>query len=290
MKTVNDLTNSKKVLRKFFLLTFSLSWVAWIPLALSGQEVSLSGRNAALLGLLLAGAFSPSLVGIWMTYQIEDRVGRRDFWRRTVDLRRIRPTWIAFILLVFPAMMALTFLVDLWLGGNLPAMDGVLEVFMNPSNLLFFVISMLIGGPLVEELGWRGFALDKLLERRSPLHASLVLGVIHAAWHLPLFFIAGTSQGAMGIDSMLFWLWVVQVMAGSFFFTWVYLNNQRSILSAILLHFMSNATFTLVAQLGHALPVRTEIIRTMVTVLAVAVLTALKKHVKREMTLRLEKT
>jgi membrane protease YdiL (CAAX protease family) len=103
-------------------------------------------------------------------------------------------------------------------------------------------------------------------EKWTALRASLALGGIHAAWHLPLFFMQGTSQGEMGIGTLLFWLWVVQVVAGSVFFTWIYNNNRQSILSAILIHFMSNATFTLIAQLGKALPLRTELIRTAITV------------------------
>ena len=247
-----------KSLWTFFILTFALSWVFWIPVAASGKEVS--------LGLLVVGAFSPSMVGVLMTYRSADKAGRLDFWRRTIDFGRIGLGWYAVILLLFPVIMALTFLLESMLGGDVPSLEGARQTLTQPSALLVFVISMLIGGPLAEELGWRGFALDRLQAQRTALGASLVLGMIHAAWHLPLFFMQGTSQGSMGFASGLFWLWVVQVVAGSVFFTWVHNNNQRSILAAILIHFMSNATFTLIAQLGNALPLRTEIVRTAITV------------------------
>ena len=118
----------------------------------------------------------------------------------------------------------------------------------------------------------RGLALDQLQKKCTALRASLVLGGIHAVWHIPLFFIQGTSQGSMGFATRLFWLWVIQVIAGSIFYTWVYNNNKRNVLSALLIHFMSNSTTTLVAQLGNALPLPTELIRTMVyVVLAITV-------------------
>jgi membrane protease YdiL (CAAX protease family) len=50
-----------------------------------------------------------------------------------------------------------------------------------------FTISTLIGGPLGEEPGWRGFALPRLEVLLGPFRASLLLGVLWATWHLPLF-------------------------------------------------------------------------------------------------------
>jgi len=37
-----------------------------------------------------------------------------------------------------------------------------------------------------EEPGWRGYALPRLFSAMSPLPAAAVLGLIVAAWHLPL--------------------------------------------------------------------------------------------------------
>jgi membrane protease YdiL (CAAX protease family) len=272
MKNFSSKTTNGKSLWFFFLSTFALSWILWIPMAASGMEVSLSGGKVFPIVFLLVGAFSPSVVGVLMIYRSTDKAGRLDFWRRVIDYRRISLGWYGVILLLFPLIMGLTFIFESMLGGDVPSLEGALQTLTQPSALLIFIISMLIGGPLAEELGWRGFALDQMQVNWTPLRASLVLGGIHAAWHLPLFFMPGTTQGSMGFGSNLFWLWVVQVVAGSIFFTWAFNNNQRSILSAILIHFMSNATFTLIAQLGNTLPLRTEIIRTVITVSLAAII------------------
>jgi membrane protease YdiL (CAAX protease family) len=266
MNNVSPDKRPDRALWIYFILTFALSWALWIPLAISGREVSLA--------LLVVGALSPSIIGVLMTYRTTDRAGRLDFWRRTVGFGRIGLGWYAVILLLFPATMALTFLLESMLGGDIPSLQGARQTLTQPLALLVFIVSMLIGGPLAEELGWRGFALDRLQASSTALRASLVLGIIHAVWHLPLFFIRGTSQGSMGFATGLFWLWVIQVVAGSIFFTWVYNNNRRSILSAVLIHFMSNTTFTLIAQLGNALPPRTEIIRTVITVALAVIVVA----------------
>ena len=86
---------------------------------------------------------------------------------------------------------------------------------------LFAVFS----GPLGEEIGWRGFALPKLLETHSALAASLILGSVWAVWHLPLILVGDfTSYGAF--------MPVIAAIA----FTWVSQNAKGSVLLAILMH------------------------------------------------------
>jgi membrane protease YdiL (CAAX protease family) len=104
---------------------------------------------------------------------------------------------------------------------------------------MFFIF---IFGPFPEELGWRGYALDSLQERINPLFSSLVLGLIWAIWHTPLFLMRGTYQYDLGFGSVDFWLFMLFATLSSIFFTWIYNNNQRSILSASLLHFVINLT------------------------------------------------
>jgi membrane protease YdiL (CAAX protease family) len=58
-------------------------------------------------------------------------------------------------------------------------------------SVLNFVVFALIVG---EELGWRGFALPRLLAERSALAASLIVGVLWGVWHLPTFFVPGLPQ------------------------------------------------------------------------------------------------
>lgn len=91
----------------------------------------------------------------------------------------------------------------------------------------------------LEELGWRGYMLDRLQIIWKPLTASLVLGIFHAFWHLPLFWIVGTNQSRYlsGIDFTLFFVFV---LAGSIYSTWCYNDNNRSTLAVILLHTIAN--------------------------------------------------
>ncbi len=103
---------------------------------------------------------------------------------------------------------------------------------------------MLLGGPLAEELGWRGYIQEPLQEKSGKLKASLLIGFFWILWHLPLFLIEGTSQNQKGFG-IAFWSWALQLFFLSIVFTWVYNNTRRSILAAILLHLMANFAYPL---------------------------------------------
>jgi membrane protease YdiL (CAAX protease family) len=102
----------------------------------------------------------------------------------------------------------------------------------------------MVYGPIPEELGWRGYALDRLQRKWNALASSLVLGVIWAVWHLPIFFIRGTLLSeVVPLWSTQFWVSMGPgILALAVVMTWIYNNTQRSILGAILFHFMMNFT------------------------------------------------
>ena len=136
---------------------------------------------------------------------------------------------------------------------------------------MLYIGANFIGGPLGEELGWRGFALDRLQNGWNALVASLILGIIRAAWHFPLFYIKGTPQQGMGLGTFLFWLCILQVVSLSVLTTWVYNNTHRSILSAVFMHFMFNATYGIIQQDGHPLASSTLAANTVVIAVAAVI-------------------
>lgn len=101
--------------------------------------------------------------------------------------------------------------------------------------------------PFIEELGWRGYALDCLQSKRNALVSSLILGIVWSLWHLPLFFIKDTYQYDLGFGSPAFWLFIIGIVPLSFSFTWIYNNTHRSTLAVILFHAMVNFTGELIA-------------------------------------------
>jgi membrane protease YdiL (CAAX protease family) len=262
----------------FMALTYGLSWAIWVSFILSGKTV-----NSPAPALIIACSV-PSLVGILLTHVTSDKSGRDDFWKRVVSFKLIGLKWYAVIICLFPFLLALGLLTDQLFGGTLPPLGGAEQTIMQPAALMLFIGANIIGGPLGEELGWRGFALDLLQNKWNALIASLILGIIWAAWHFPLFFIKGTPQQGMGFGTFLFWLWCLQVVCLSVLTTWVYNNTHRSILSAVFMHFMFNATYGIIQQDGH--PVATSTFAANTVIIAIAAVIVVGLWGFKTMTLR----
>jgi membrane protease YdiL (CAAX protease family) len=222
----------------FLGLTLGVTWLFGF-LAVAIQRAAPRG---VVLALTYGGGLSPLLVTTWLAYTKHDRAYRRDFWRRLTDVRRIGVGWALVILLFFPVKSVLAALVDVLQGGTGIALEGAARLLDQPLLIVPTFVFWLLFGPVPEEVGWRGYATDGLQARRSAVAASLIVGTVWALWHMPLFFIEGTWQAEhLGFGTQLFWLWMMGVVIESILYTWIFNNTQRSILSAILFHFIGNA-------------------------------------------------
>jgi membrane protease YdiL (CAAX protease family) len=214
--------------------------------------MALTGRayqsSPLLILLLLLGVFGPGLAGIILTYREEGEQGGREFWRRVTDIRRIRLEWYAMILLFWPGMSLIANAIYSVNGGSLPSFGLIVQMTLQPAGFLVIPVLYVVQSAL-EELGWRGYMLDRVQAIWKPLGASLVIGVCHAFWHLPLFWVAGTNQIAFGFG-LDFWIFIGLVIAGSIYSTWCYNGNQRSTLAVILLHAASNLSLDLFTEPG----------------------------------------
>lgn len=220
----------------FFLLTFGLSWGFWALAA----WLSVSSETVLTLLLHYAGGLMPTVVAVALIYFRHTRDFRRDFWRRVIDFKRIGIKWYGVVLLTVPVLTALGALVD-WLWGGSGLTLEVAERFVQqPWMFVPFALFTLAFGPLPEELAWRGYALDGLQAKWNALASSLILGLAWTVWHLPLFFIHGSYQHGLGLGTVQFWLYMLDKVPQSVLMTWIYNNSRRSILSAILFHFMVN--------------------------------------------------
>ncbi len=220
----------------FFVLTFAFSWILWIPAALTGQ----ASTEFPTVLLYVLGGFGPSIMGVLMISRFGMVKERRDFWRSIFDFRRIRPLWYALIFLIFPLVFYAATRLSVLFGGSFPGMAQWKAIQSRPVELIPVIILGLLTGPLAEELGWRGFALNRMARRLGLPGAALAIGLIWWAWHLPLFFIHGTTQNTWGFGSAFFWLFLANVIPLSFILAWAFERNRRSILAAILAHFMFN--------------------------------------------------
>jgi len=246
---------------KFILTTFGFSWLLEGIAILSGQ----SSKDFPAILFYIIGGCGPSLVALFFVWRNFSSEQRREFWSRVFNLRRVKPVWWIVTLVAVPTVMFLGVWINELLGGNLPQMDYVNLLKAQPAEIPIFIIMMMIGGPLAEELGWRGILLDSFQKKWPVVTSTLVLFLVWWIWHLPLFFLPGTIQFEWGLFGSMFWLFAMNVFLLTILMTLAYNANQRSVLAAILIHFSYNVTLSLLV------PYSVQIFAFITTFLAVLV-------------------
>jgi uncharacterized protein len=252
-------------LLSYFALTFAWSWACW---ALAPAVKAQLPWLATLL--MFAGSFGPSLAAVVVIANNCGRAGLRAWMSRCLRWR-IGWGWLAFALLFPLTVMCVAAVLHIALGGAIAPSPSSGHLLMTTMN--FFLV-LLLGGPAGEEFGWRGFALPTLQHRFGWRTASLGVGVVWGAWHLPLFFIDGTSQAHIPLA-----LFLLSVVAMSVLFAWLVNHTAGSLTGALLLHTAVNFWPNVVSVLPDEFGYRPYML--MVTIL---VGTALLLLTKREAT------
>lgn len=221
----------------FFVITLAWTWICgFIPVIL--------GITGTPIGTFIFyfGGGAPSVVGLFIVFLTYSRAERRDYFKRCFSLKYMEWKWPLIVFSIFSIISTVCIYIGVnILGYDMPGMDYIHAIIGNPIMVPLVTLISLVSGPLNEEFGWRGYALDKLIVRLGFLKASLLLGFIWAIWHLAWYFTPGQAQYNLLQDSLFDALMMVpSLMLLSVFVSFVYIKTKRSILAGALVHMFSN--------------------------------------------------
>jgi membrane protease YdiL (CAAX protease family) len=222
---------------KYFVLAFAFSWIFWWLAVLEARGLI----SPLPVPAVFLGAFGPLAAAVAITAQEGGRAGLRSLLGRVVRWR-VAPDWYAVALLGPLALQSGAVALHTALGGpppDLSAIIGVLPVVVAISVYMMFTVA------LGEEVGWRGYALPALQGRHGALLASVILGVMWALWHLPLFFNPDLFYSNLPFVVQL----AIQIPL-TILSTWVFNSTGGSVLMAMLVHAVFNAS----SRLWRAIP------------------------------------
>lgn len=227
----------------FFGLTFAITWGIALLLVLFPDSIGrLFGPMSTANPLFILAVAGPTLAATLLTWLQGGGSALKRLYMRLLDWR-FGARWYALMLVGLPLI---GYGVSWWLG------TASQHDFSTPARLFWLLLNQLILGPLGEELGWRGFALPRLLQRFTPLIASLILGTLWGIWHLPSFFLSGLPQTNLAIPVFLLGALGLAILA-----TWIFLHTNGSVLSVALFHYMVNLVLDL---FGVPLPALTLVL------------------------------
>ncbi|KJL32289.1 CPBP family intramembrane glutamic endopeptidase [Microbacterium azadirachtae] len=214
-------------LTSYFVIAYLFSWLIEVPVALSAQGVLPALPKPAIAIAVVAATFGPTVGAFVMTGVTEGGEGVVRLLRRYVHWR-VGIVWYLFLLVGVPIIIVLgTIVVPGALSSFQPIVGPLLAAYP-----LAFLMTFLLGGPLGEEPGWRGFALPRLQERHGPLVGSIILGLLWAFWHFPLFW-SGVWTPPTAANMVMF---VVMITALTIMMTWVFNHAAGSLLITMLMH------------------------------------------------------
>ena len=229
----------------FILIAFGWTWLFYLPSILSptgGGRTSTGNIELHILILEIIGNFGPLVGAVSLTFINEGKEGIKQLWKRFWNFH-IKKKWVIVIFLLFPIMSGIAFLTAIFTEGLILELIWLSQPWL---LILWFFMLFTFAGGLAEEFGWRGYAIDRLQAKYNALYSSILLGVIWAFWHLPFWFVSGSSHQ----KSSFLWF-LVFVIFLSILYTWIYNNTEGNLLASTIFHAMSNLAIIIIFPLGQ---------------------------------------
>jgi uncharacterized protein len=233
-----------KPLISFFIISYLGSWVISIPFILSEWGIIHGDMRIFFVCKAFAGPF---LAAFLINYYINGKKGIKEL-RKQIRNIQAKPIYYVIALFILPFSIAAISICYNDIGNSFIGVSWIII----PKYIITFIAVFFGGGPLAEEPGWRGFALPRMQERFGPILASLVLGVLWAAWHLPDFLTSAQGGGPgvplndVCINLLTF---VLMVVCLSLFFSWLANKTTGSLFIVLLAHASINTYQVVIAPL-----------------------------------------
>jgi uncharacterized protein len=213
---------------RYFVIVFILTWACWFAASDSAGSFLPHAPSPALKSVLIdLGVFMPGIVALLATWYAHG-------WRGAVSLLarlirwRVGWQWYAFAVLFMPAVKLAAAAIYRVEYGRWPLFGHEQILLM----LAATVLSVVLAGQVGEELGWRGYALPRLSKGVGLASASIMLGIVWACWHLPLFYLFPKAD----TFGQSFPLYLAQTTALSIAIAWLWWRTNGSLLLTMLFH------------------------------------------------------
>lgn len=175
----------------FFAIAYGWAWLVFVPLVI--LRAPLPWTVVATFGPTLAAVITHRMTaGSWRAFRISAT------WPRTAAATAAGVALMIVAYAVLPAVVTADPRKLHW------------SVF---TSFAVYNYSTLLGGPLGEEPGWRGYALPRLEAALGPVRGTLVLGLLWTGWHLPLFWYPGWTSSPL-------WIYVLFLIGQSLILTY----------------------------------------------------------------------
>ncbi len=194
----------KNRLMYFLIITFFITGTAWISLAVLTKLNVITFTHPIGTILHIIGGFGPTIASLFL---MSEKLTLNAFKKFVFQYKR--KSMIYFWILSAMAIATI--------GISSMEFNPELPLYLVP--IVFIQAVFIYGGE--EELGWRGIMQPNLENKYNFSIATVITGIVWGIWHIPLWFVEGTSQ-----QNMKFSLFLVLAVILSFWLAAIYKKTQ----------------------------------------------------------------
>jgi len=253
----------------YFSLTFVVTYILWF----AGAYVSFRDELRWLyIVFMLPGLMAPFIISLAMIFTSKNPELKNDFINRLTNFKLIQQKTLPALFLLMPFTVLISLVLSLPLGESISQLQFA-EGFSFSSGAVPVLLLLILAAGF-EELGWRGYAFDSLQSRYNYLMASIIFSVLWSLWHFPLIFVKDSYQYVVFHENIWFGVnFFVSIIPMGIIISWFCIKNKKSVIAAILFHFIINITQEMLE-----ITQVTKCIETAVLVIVAVVIIALDKE------------
>jgi len=262
------IANYKYKPKLYFVTTFIVTYALWFAGAWASFQ---DGKSGLYMLFMLPGMMAPFIISVLMIATSKNSDLIKDFINRLINPRLIQLKMLPAFLFIMPLAVLASIVISLPFGGAV-AQFQFAEGFSFTSGFVPVLLLLLLAAGF-EELGWRGYAFDSLQSRYNLFTATIIFSILWSLWHFPLVFVNNSYQYEIFHQNIWFAVnFFVSIIPMGVIISWFCIKNGKSVIAAILFHFIVNMSQEILA-----ISQTTKCIETVVLAVVAAVIVVLDK-------------
>jgi len=218
------------VMWQYVIYSYLAFWA--IILVLGGlASVVFDAPPVIMIGITILGSWSPTIVLMLMLKKLKPGMTIRDFYKSVFKARLNIP-----VLILIPGIIFGIFLSTVWFLSVIENTSFMAQLTI-PAALSGAILLTAFQGPSGEESGWRGYLRPELEGRYGFIKGNLILGLVWAFWHAPLWFVASDYTG---LQAVIYILANIVVLTALTFIMGIFMKRCNNLLIAFWIHFCFN--------------------------------------------------